>query len=90
MGMGDTLSVEIQRSMDYFESQLRQAPVRKIVVHLNSTIQQELANIIQELTFMPVTVMALPLASPQPDKTVSLASLGAALSNVRLDTEAAQ
>ncbi|MAD18205.1 MAG: MSHA biogenesis protein MshI [Alteromonadaceae bacterium] len=90
MGMGDTLSVEIQRSMDYFESQLRQAPVRKIVVHLNSTIQQELANIIQELTFMPVTVMALPLASPQPDKTVSLASLGAALSDVRLDTEAAQ
>lgn len=90
MGMADTLSVEIQRSMDYFESQLRQAPVRKIIVHLNSTIQQELANIIQELTFMPVAVMALPLASPQPDKTVSLASLGAALSDVRLDTEAAQ
>lgn len=29
-GMADTLSLEIQRSMDYFESQLRQAPVSSI------------------------------------------------------------
>lgn len=29
-GLADTLSLEIQRSMDYFESQLRQAPVASI------------------------------------------------------------
>ncbi|WP_394129325.1 biogenesis protein MshI [Shewanella maritima] len=31
-GMADNLSLEIQRSMDYFESQLRQAPVASISV----------------------------------------------------------
>ncbi|NMH65207.1 MSHA biogenesis protein MshI [Shewanella salipaludis] len=32
LGMADNLSLEIQRSMDYFESQLRQAPVASIEV----------------------------------------------------------
>jgi MSHA biogenesis protein MshI len=90
MGMGDTLSVEIQRSMDYFESQLRQAPVRRIVVYLNSPIQQQLAEIIKDLTFMPVEVIALPLNSPEVNQTVSLASLGAALSETELGNRATQ
>ena len=90
MGMGDTLSVEIQRSMDYFESQLRQAPVRSIVVHLNSPIQEQLADLIKELTFMPVSVMDLPLTPPENLQNISLASLGAALADVELKNEAAQ
>ena len=88
MGMGDTLSVEIQRSMDYFESQLRQAPVRSIVVYLNSPIQQQLAEIIKELTFMPVEVLTLPLNAPEANQPISLASLGAALSAIELGNEA--
>jgi MSHA biogenesis protein MshI len=90
MGMGDTLSVEIQRSMDYFESQLRQAPVRQIVVHLNTPIQEQLADVIRELTFMPVSVMNLPLNPPENEKISSLASLGVALSDAVLDVEVTQ
>ena len=45
MGIVDSLCVQIQRSMDYFESQLRQAPVRQIKIkldtqHLDTLIQQ--------------------------------------------------
>ena len=90
MGMGDTLSVEIQRSMDYFESQLRQAPVRHIVVHLNTPIQAQLAELIKELTFMPVSIMDLPLTPNEPSPTVSLASLGAALTDIEINSEAGQ
>ncbi|MDO6839518.1 MSHA biogenesis protein MshI [Paraglaciecola chathamensis] len=90
MGMGDTLSVEIQRSMDYFESQLRQAPVRHIVVHLNTPIQAQLAELIKELTFMPVSIMDLPLTPNESSPTVSLASLGAALTDIEINSEAGQ
>lgn len=34
-GMADNLSLELQRSMDYFESQLRQAPVSSIELLIN-------------------------------------------------------
>ena len=36
MGVVENLSLEIQRSMDYFESQLRQAPVKKVYVSLDT------------------------------------------------------
>jgi len=36
MGITDSLCVQIQRSMDFFESQLRQAPVRQIMLKLDS------------------------------------------------------
>ncbi|GAA0856524.1 MSHA biogenesis protein MshI [Aliiglaciecola litoralis] len=54
MGVGDNLSVEIQRSMDYFESQLRQAPVKKILLGVESPHLQKLTEIMQQLTFMTV------------------------------------
>ena len=34
MGVLDGLCIQIQRSMDFFESQLRQPPVRKVVLHI--------------------------------------------------------
>lgn len=38
MGMADNLSLELQRSMDYFESQLRQAPVASIELLINGQV----------------------------------------------------
>jgi len=37
-GMADNLSLELQRSMDYFESQLRQAPVASIELLINGHV----------------------------------------------------
>lgn len=36
MGITDSICVQIQRSMDFFESQLRQAPIKRILVKLDS------------------------------------------------------
>ena len=51
MGVLDSLTVQIQRSMDYFESQLRQAPVRKVLYHIESSnsaaIGQQIADAMQ-------------------------------------------
>jgi len=37
-GLADNLSLELQRSMDYFESQLRQAPVASIELLINGHV----------------------------------------------------
>ena len=65
LGVGDNLSVEIQRSLDYFESQLRQAPVKKIVLAVQSHYPQALANVLNELTLMPVEPVQLNINNPQ-------------------------
>ncbi|WP_064791240.1 hypothetical protein [Shewanella woodyi] len=39
-GMADNLSLELQRSMDYFESQLRQAPVSSIELLINGQTER--------------------------------------------------
>ncbi|MGI2066989.1 MSHA biogenesis protein MshI [Shewanella sp. MF08487] len=39
-GMADNLSLEIQRSMDYFESQLRQAPVASIELLVDGAVDK--------------------------------------------------
>lgn len=36
MGITDSICVQIQRSMDFFESQLRQAPIKRILLKLDS------------------------------------------------------
>ncbi|MGB3725784.1 MAG: biogenesis protein MshI [Glaciecola sp.] len=36
MGISDSICVQIQRSMDFFESQLRQAPIKRILIKLDS------------------------------------------------------
>ena len=81
MGVGDSLSVEVQRSMDYFESQLRQAPVKKICISLDSTHQSTIAEVMTQLTLMPVEtyVPAINRVSELAFSTASYASLGAAL-----------
>ena len=91
MGVGDTLSVEIQRSMDYFESQLRQAPVKRILLAVNSTNQQALADLIKELTFMPVEIFSPSIdALDDSLEVTSFCSLGIALSNAIPGKEVSQ
>ena len=80
LGAGDNLSIEIQRSMDYFESQLRQAPVKKIMLGIDSPTTDDLASLLQQLTFMPVESIQAPICATD-DMTFSsryLGSLGAA------------
>lgn len=54
MGITESLCVQIQRSMDYFESQLRQSPVRKVLLKLDTALTEQLATQIQENMGLPV------------------------------------
>ncbi len=80
MGVGDNLSVEIQRSMDYFESQLRQAPVKKILLSIESPHIDKLAEIMQQLTFMQVEALVPEIESTDDlfYRTSLVGSIGAA------------
>ena len=82
MGVGDNLSVEIQRSLDYFESQLRQAPVKKIYLAIETPALAYLSELLKGLTFMPVEAM-MPAIKCDASFDVfnsSFSSLGAGLS----------
>lgn len=88
IGVVDNLSLEIQRSMDYFESQLRQAPVKKVYVYLDTVHQYALTQMIKQIIFIPVEEF-IPNVSNETNMPISpssLASLGAAVDNVSLIT----
>ncbi|KXI30099.1 MSHA biogenesis protein MshI [Paraglaciecola hydrolytica] len=55
MGIADNLALEIQRSMDYFESQLRQAPVKQVYISLDTPHQDTLADLIKEVIFVKIS-----------------------------------
>jgi len=57
MAVVDNLSLEIQRSMDYYESQLRQAPVKRIYLSLDTHHQEKLGELIKEIIFVPVETL---------------------------------
>jgi len=84
MGIIDSLCVQVQRSMDYFESQLRQAPVRQLRLKLDT---QHLTALIEQIEqALPVKVSSLPhniiLPDDLKDKAISYTALGAALGAV--------
>ncbi|MFT5235372.1 MAG: MSHA biogenesis protein MshI [Shewanella sp.] len=66
-GMADNLSLELQRSMDYFESQLRQAPVSSIELLINGQTEKlaELVgvNFNQEVNAIAVESVEIEMAS---------------------------
>lgn len=67
LGMADNLSLELQRSMDYFESQLRQAPVSSIELLINGHTEK-LAELIgvnfnQVVNVIPVESVEIKMAS---------------------------
>ena len=86
MGVVDNLSLEIQRSMDYFESQLRQAPVKKVYISLDTIHQDALAEFIKEVIFISVEkfIPNVTNNTNMPITPSSFASLGAAIDDASL------
>lgn len=60
MGVIDSLSLEIQRSTDYFERQLKQAPIRSIEVLVPMVHEAFLARKLAENTNVPVNLFTMP------------------------------
>ncbi len=56
-GVADSLSLEIQRSMDYFDSQLRQAPVKRLLVCIDTPFLGELSQLLQQATLLETQVI---------------------------------
>lgn len=86
MGLVDSLSVQVQRSMDYFESQLRQPPVRKIQLRLDTAHTTLVAKQINQV--IPAEVTALEpdvvVNAPLSKQRLNFTALGMALAPVRL------
>lgn len=61
----DNLALEIQRSSDFFERQLKQAPIKEIKVLLPIDNEGFLARKLSENSYIPVTLLALPEAYQQ-------------------------
>lgn len=59
-GMTDSLSIEIQKSIDFYERQLKQAPIKAIQVLLPIANEAFLARKLAENTHLPVELLALP------------------------------
>jgi len=60
MGSVDMLSLEIQRSTDYFERQLKQAPIKKVQVIIPMKNEAFLVRKISENTNVPVNLLPMP------------------------------
>jgi len=60
MGMIDALSLEIQRSTDYFERQLKQAPIKAIEILIPADNEAFLARKLAENTNVEVKLFAMP------------------------------
>lgn len=60
MGSVDMLSLEIQRSTDYFERQLKQAPIKEIQVIIPMDNEAFLVRKISENTNVPVHILSMP------------------------------
>lgn len=88
MGVVDNLSLEIQRSMDYFESQMRQAPVKKVYLSLDTIHQKALEEMIKEVMFISVEKLIPNISNEQhlPLTPSSFVSLGAAIADQSIHT----
>ncbi len=58
-GLTDSLSLEVQRSMDYFESQLKQAPIKNILLAMPTEHQSLIAEQIAQHFPIEVKIMTL-------------------------------
>lgn len=61
----DNLALEVQRSSDFFERQLKQAPIKEIKVLLPMSTEGFFARKLAENSHIPVTLLALPEAYQQ-------------------------
>lgn len=60
MTVVDNLALEVQRSSDFFERQLKQAPIKEIKVLLPMSNESFLARKLAENSYIPVTLLDLP------------------------------
>jgi MSHA biogenesis protein MshI len=80
----DTLSLEVQRSIDYFERQLKQAPIKSIKVIIPIASEGFLARKLAENTHIPVELLSMPTGFEQ--QRVFATAVGATmLSNAAVD-----
>ncbi len=73
----DNLSLEIQRSTDYFERQLKQAAIKEIKVLIPMPLEGFFARKLSENTNVPVTLLALP--SPYKEQREYAVAIGATI-----------
>lgn len=81
MGVLDTLGIQLQRSMDFFESQLRQAPVRQVYINVNSNHEALIAMLISEMVEARVEVLELPFQTHKA-RYGNLTSMGMAYAQI--------
>lgn len=81
MNIIDNLSLEIQRSTDYYERQLKQAPIRELKVLLPIALEGFFARKLTENTNMAVGLLSLP--KPYHEQRQYAAAIGAALGQKR-------
>ncbi|TYK67136.1 hypothetical protein [Colwellia echini] len=81
----DDISLEIQRSTDYFERQLKQAPIKGIKVLLPITLESVFVEKLAENTAAPVSLLELP--RPYHQHREFAAAIGASIENIPYDSE---
>ncbi len=82
----DSLALEIQRSSDFFERQLRQAPIKNIKVLLPIDLEGFFARKLSENTHLPVTLLDLPEAYKE--HRGFAAAIGATMTELRVKEQA--
>lgn len=92
MGITDSICVQIQRSIDFFESQLRQAPVRKILLKLDSPYIPFLCEQIAESMGVSCEAFVpnIECVEPLNFKMASFSCLGAAYTGLVHESSAAK
>lgn len=81
----DDLSLEIQRSTDYFERQLKQAPIKGIKVLLPIELENIFIEKLAENTVAPVSLLEVP--RPYHEHREFAAAIGACLEDVPFNEE---
>ncbi len=82
----DNISLEIQRSTDYFERQLKQAPIKEIKVLLPIDLETVFIDKLSENSGVPVSALELP--RPYHEHREFAAVIGACLENAPYSEEA--
>jgi len=77
----DNLALEIQRSSDFYERQLKQAPIKEIKVLLPMLLEGFFARKLSENTHIPVTLLDMP--EHYQEQRGYAAAIGATLHDVR-------
>jgi MSHA biogenesis protein MshI len=81
----DDIGLEIQRSTDYFERQLKQAPIKAIKVLLPISLEKVFVEKLAENSIVPVSLLELP--RPYHQHREYAAAIGASLDNVAYHKE---